>query len=179
MIGEPILSRKVLVIGLDCANPELVFDKLANVMPNLTRLREEGVFGRMRSSDPPITCPAWAVMGTGQSPGQLGIYGFRHRKGYSYTEFSIATSLDVKEPAVWDILSKRDKYVCIVGVPPSYPPPRVKGIAISGFLAPSTESQYTSPPDLKEELEELGGYLLDVKGFRTRPPQCSTGTISI
>ncbi len=157
----------MLVIGLDCAAPELVFDKLANVMPNLTRLREEGVYGRMRSSDPPITCPAWAVMGTGRSPGQLGIYGFRHRKGHSYTEFSIVTSLDVKEPAVWDILSKRGKYVCIVGIPPSYPPPRVTGVAISGFLAPSTKSQYTSPPSLKEELEELGGYLLDVMGFRT------------
>ncbi len=161
------MPRKVLVIGLDCAAPELVFDQLANVMPNLTRLREEGIYGRMRSSNPPITCPAWVVMSTGQSPGQLGIYGFRHRSGNSYTEFNIATSYDVKELAVWDILSKRGKYVCIVGVPPSYPPPCVTGLSISGFLAPSIKSQYTSPPSLKEEIDKLGGYLLDVKGFRT------------
>jgi predicted AlkP superfamily phosphohydrolase/phosphomutase len=161
------MTRKVLVIGLDCAAPDLVFDQLANVMPNLTRLRKEGVYGRMRSSDPPITCPAWAVMSTSRTPGQLGMYGFRHREGFSYTKFSIATAYDVKEPAVWDILSNQGKYVCIVGVPPSYPPPNLNGVSISGFLAPSTESEYASPSSVKTELEGLGGYILDVMNFRT------------
>ena len=149
------MTRKVLVIGLDCATPDLVFDQLAHVMPNLTRLRKEGVYGRMRSSDPPITCPAWAVMGTSLTPGQLGMYGFRHRENYSYTEFSIATAYDLKEPAVWDILSDKGKYVCIIGVPPSYPPPRLNGVTISGFLTPSTllidsNSVFAKPPNPPE-----------------------------
>jgi len=161
------MSRKVLVIGLDCAEPDLVFDQLAHEMPNLTRLRKEGIYGRIRSSDPPITCPAWAVMGTSRSPGQLGIYGFRYRKNHSYTEFNITTSYDLQEPAVWDILSDQGKHVCLVGVPPSYPPQRLNGVVISGFLAPSTDSEYTWPPNLKGELEAIGGYLLDVMNFRT------------
>lgn len=161
------MARKVLVIGLDCAAPDLVFDQLADVMPNLTRLRKEGVYGRMRSSDPPITCPAWAVMGTSRSPGQLGMYGFRYRENHSYTKFAIATGYDLKEPAVWNILSDKGKYVCIVGVPPSYPPPQLNGVAISGFLAPSTKSEYTAPPSIKAELDQLGGYILDVMNFRT------------
>ncbi len=161
------MTRKVMVIGLDCAAPDLVFNELADAMPNLTKLRKEGVYGRMRSCDPPITCPAWAVMGTSRTPGQLGMYGFRHREEYSYTQFGIATAYDLKEPAVWNILSDQGKHVCIVGVPPSYPPPRLNGISVSGFLAPSTESEYTYPSAIKQELTKIGGYLLDVMNFRT------------
>ncbi|MFX0170019.1 MAG: alkaline phosphatase family protein, partial [Candidatus Hodarchaeota archaeon] len=161
------MPRKVLVIGLDCAAPDLVFDQLADYMPHLTRLRKEGVYGRMRSSDPPITCPAWAVMGTSRTPGQLGMYGFRYRDNHSYTKFNIATAHDFTEPAVWDMLSAKGKYVCLIGVPPSYPPPRLNGVVISGFLAPSTESEYASPPSIKAELNAVGGYILDVMNFRT------------
>jgi predicted AlkP superfamily phosphohydrolase/phosphomutase len=73
---------KVLVIGLDCAEPSLVFDRYFNVLPHLKRLINTGVFARMRSSDPPITVPAWAVMMTGKDPGQLGFYGFRNRNSH-------------------------------------------------------------------------------------------------
>ena len=48
--------------------------------------------------------PAWACGMTGKTPGQLGIYGFRNRKDTSYEGLQVATSLSVKEPAVWDML---------------------------------------------------------------------------
>ena len=73
------MRSKTLVLGLDCAPPSLVFERFAEVMPCLSRLRREGLYGPLRSTEPPITMPAWASMATGRDPGELGIYGFRNR----------------------------------------------------------------------------------------------------
>ena len=75
---------KVAVIGLDCAEPSLVFDRWLDELPNLARLVRGGTWGRLRSVDPPITVPAWSCMISGRDPGELGIYGFRNRRDHSY-----------------------------------------------------------------------------------------------
>ena len=54
-------GNKVCIIGLDCAAPELVFDMWAHLLPNLTRLRQAGVWGRLESTIPPITVPGMDV----------------------------------------------------------------------------------------------------------------------
>lgn len=86
---------KVAVIGLDSTPPELVFNKWRADLPNLNRLMEEGSYGPLQSVHPPITVPAWSAMMTGKEPGDLGFYGFRNRKDYSYDAYSIANSTDV------------------------------------------------------------------------------------
>jgi len=160
-------KRKMLVIGLDSAPPELVFDKFRNHLPNIRGLMERGVYARMRSCHPPITIPAWMVMATSRNPGRLGLYGFRHRRGYSYAEGWIANSLSVKEDKIWDIMARAGRRVCLVGVPPSYPPTPVNGELISCFITPDANREYTYPPELKKEIEELvGPYPFDVE-FRT------------
>jgi predicted AlkP superfamily phosphohydrolase/phosphomutase len=160
-------KRRLLIMGLDSAPPELVFDKFREELPNIRGLMEHGVYARMRSSDPPITIPAWMVMATSRSPGSLGLYGFRHRKGYSYTDGWIANSLSVKAEKIWDILARAGMKVCVVGVPPSYPPTPVNGELISCFITPDANREYTHPPELKREIEALvGPYPFDVE-FRT------------
>ena len=72
--------KKVLVIGLDSAPPELLFGKFLDDMPNVKSLLKKSAYGPMRSCIPAITIPAWMVMATGKTPGELGLYGFRHRK---------------------------------------------------------------------------------------------------
>ena len=49
---------KLVIIGLDCAAPELVFDQWIDDLPNLKRLISEGVHGPLKSTLPPITVPA-------------------------------------------------------------------------------------------------------------------------
>src|SRR5574341_256989 len=161
-------SRKVLVIGLDCAAPELVFDRWRDDLPCLKSLMDHGIYGRLQSTIPPITVPAWMSMMTGKDPGQLGFYGFRNRSSYDYDKLSFVTSQSVKEDTVWDILSRRGRRVVAVGVPPSYPPKPVNGIMVSCFLTPDRHSQFTYPADLKGEIEGLvGDYPFDVENFRT------------
>jgi len=160
-------QKRLLVIGLDCAPPALVFQR-AEELPNLKKLMENGVYGNLRSSDPPITIPAWMVMATGRDPGQLGLYGFRHRQGYSYNKMWIANSTAIKEKTVWDYLAEQGKESILVSVPPSYPPKPVKGKLISCFITPTKEQSYTYPESLKQELEDrFGGFIFDVV-FRTQ-----------
>ncbi len=161
-------KRKVFVIGLDCATPELIFDQYKSELPNFRKLMESGLYGELESSIPPITVPAWSSMMSSKDPGQLGFYDFRNRADYSYESMYIASSRSVKTDRVWDILSRSGKQVSVVGVPQTYPIQPVKGNMISCFLTPSTESQYTYPEELKSEIQELvGDYMIDVPNFRT------------
>ena len=99
-------DKKVFVIGLDCATPQLVFDKWHTELPNIKRLIDGGVYGELESIIPPITVPAWTCMMTSKDAGELGFYGFRNRKDYTYDGLSYANSLAIKDATVWDILSK-------------------------------------------------------------------------
>jgi predicted AlkP superfamily phosphohydrolase/phosphomutase len=159
---------KVFIIGLDCAAPELVFDRWRDQLPNFNRLMSTGVYGDLTSCIPAITVPAWSVMMASKDPGTLGIYGFRNRADYSYDKMSIATGSAVQEDRVWDILSRSGKRVNVVGVPGTYPPRPVNGTLVGCFLTPSISSNYTYPPEFKNEIAEwVGEYLVDVKDFRT------------
>jgi predicted AlkP superfamily phosphohydrolase/phosphomutase len=81
---------------------------------------------------------------------------------------TIATAKEVKEDRIWDILSRDAMQVALVGVPQTYPPYPVYGVMVSSFLAPSTESRFTYPPELRDEIAALvGEYMLDVSNFRT------------
>jgi predicted AlkP superfamily phosphohydrolase/phosphomutase len=51
------MSRRVIVIGLDSAPPELLFGRMLEQMPNLAGMVEDGVHGPLRSCDPPSPSP--------------------------------------------------------------------------------------------------------------------------
>jgi predicted AlkP superfamily phosphohydrolase/phosphomutase len=163
------MASRALVIGLDCAPPEFVFERWREELPTLRSLMQRGRYGVLRSSDPPITVPAWACMTSSRSPGALGIYGFRNRRDHSYEGLAIADSRAVRAPRVWDLLSARGRSVIVIGVPPTYPVAAVNGVMVSCFLTPDTErSQYTYPAEVKEEIEGIvGRYMVDVENFRT------------
>lgn len=160
--------KKVMVIGLDCLAPDLVFTKWRYELPVLSGLMNRGVYGPLESTIPPITCPAWMSMVTSKDPGQLGFYGFRNRKDYSYGGLSIVNSTAVKVPTVWDILGQHGKKVLLLGVPQTYPPKPVNGYMVAGFLTPDLKANFTYPWGFKKEItEEIGKYIFDVREFRT------------
>jgi len=159
---------KVLVLGWDCGSPDIVFNKLKEELLAVKKITEQGYFNKIKSCHPPITIPAWQVMLTGKSPGELGLYGFRHRIDNSYTDFSITTSSDIKHKRVWEVLDEKKGLKSILsGIPPSFPVFKVNGCLIPCFITPDANRDYTYPVELKKEIEDLiGEYLFDVK-FRT------------
>ena len=162
---------RVAVIGLDCATPQLLFADLAGEIPNIRKLMANGMYGELASITPPITVPAWACAMTGKTPGQLGIYGFRNRKDTSYEGLSIATSDAIKAPAVWDGLGERGMRSLLIGVPPSFPPPKAfPGWRVGCFLTPPSATSFAYPQELETEIiEELGegnDFIFDIPDFR-------------
>jgi predicted AlkP superfamily phosphohydrolase/phosphomutase len=163
----PAAMPRVLVIGLDCVPPVLAFERYRELMPNLHGLMARGTFGPLRSTLPPITVPAWASMLSGWDPGELGLYGFRNRSAGSHT-LHLVSSADLKLPMVWDRLGERGLQVCVLFVPPSYPPRAVNGQLVSCFLTPDAASPHTHPPELASELEaRFGAYRPDVEDYRS------------
>jgi predicted AlkP superfamily phosphohydrolase/phosphomutase len=158
---------KILVIGLDCAAPEILLKD--ERLGNIRRLMEGGCYGRLESVIPPITVPAWMCMSTSQDPGTLGVYGFRNRSDHSYGGLRIANSKSIQELAMWDQIAREGGRAVIIGVPPSYPPRKVNGICVGCFLTPDPATdEYTYPATVKNEISGLvGDYEVDVKGFRT------------
>ena len=159
----PAPSSRVLVLGLDSVPPSLLFDRFLPLMPRMRQLLERCTFGTLLSTDPPITVPAWAVMFSGVDPGTLGIYGFRHRRPGSYWDTYVPTSRTLSKPLVWDLLSRVGKRVCVIGMPPGYPPPRVNGVYISDFLTPDNATDFVAPIALRDEINRVAdGYRFDV-----------------
>ena len=157
------MRRRLFVFGLDAAPPKLVFDKYLRYLPNFQKVLNKSVYAEMRSCDPPITVPAWMVMMTGREPGELGLYGFRHRKGYSYREIELPNSRKITYKRVWDILGDKDLKSFVMGVPPSYPPYKVNGWLIGCFLTPDDNTRFTYPLTLKYEVKKIvNKYIFDV-----------------
>jgi len=157
-----------MVIGLDCADPVLVFDKWLDRLPNFRRLVENGAYGNLESTIPAITVPAWMAMMSSKNPGKLGFYGFRNRANHTYDEMDYANSRKMREPVVWDLLGRAGRKVAVIGVPQTYPVKPVNGILVSSFLTPDIQSKYTHPDSLKEEIAEVvDEYILDIRNFRT------------
>lgn len=166
-------TAKLFVIGLDCAPPELLFDAWRSELPHLKNLIDNGVYGVLNSSVPPLTVPAWSCMTSGRDPGEIGCYGFRNRRDTSYHNRFIANGDHVPVDRVWDILGKAGKQSIVVGVPQTYPVKPIQGQLISSFLTPTTQNpriEWTYPYSLRHEIDALlapDAYDVDVPQFRT------------
>jgi len=161
--------ENLVIFGLDCAEPDLVFNKWLDDLPNIKRLVDSGLHGPLKSTIPPITVPAWTAMMTSQDPGMLGFYGFRNRRSYGYEDLYFANAKYVKAKTLWNYLSRNRKRSLIFGVPQTYPPRPLNGVMVASFLTPGKDVQYTFPDEIKAELDQAadGDYMIDVENFRT------------
>ena len=94
------MASKVMIIGLDCAEPSLVLERWRDELPALSGLIERGRYGRLRSVVPPITVPAWSCMMASRTPGDLGVYGFRNRADHSYDNLVVADGSAIHAPPI-------------------------------------------------------------------------------
>ena len=170
------MKKRVMIIGWDCAAPKLVFDAFKDDMPNTHQLMQEGIYGKLESTIPPITVPAWMCMMTSRDPGELGIYGFRNRQDYSYDALTIPNAHSIKVPTLWDLLGQHHKRSVVLGVPLTYPPKPFPGWMVTSFLTPvdpnypvtETNLQWTFPPRLTREIARVAPeYMIDLPDFRT------------
>ncbi len=137
---------KLLIIGFDGATFDLIRPWAATgYLPNLERLMESGVHGDLLSTLPPVTSPAWPTFMTGCNPGKHGVFDFIQPHGDNFT---LVNATAIRQPTLWQRLSRVGYRVGVMNVPVTYPPVALNdGFMISGMLSPKT-GQNCEPADL-------------------------------
>lgn len=163
---------KLLVIALDGATFDLIKPWAdEGYLPTMAKLINQGVWGNLQSTYPPLTGPAWSSFMTGKSPAKHGVLEFFKKKEGSYNQ-QLNTRFDIDGTSIWTYLSDAGKHVGVIGVPLTYPPEPVNGSLITGLLTPYGCKDFTHPIDLLDELEsEVGQVRIrhDEKYHRSNP----------
>ncbi len=152
------MGTKVLIIGLDGATPDLVDRWVAeNKLPYLKQMMQNGVYGKLKSTYPPISPAAWTTFATGYNPGKHGTYDFRDYDPRRYSCFAdtIVDSNAFAGKSIWDIVGAAGQKVGVITVPVTYPAWKVNGFMISGYPTPDAARSFAYPPSLGESIPPL------------------------
>jgi predicted AlkP superfamily phosphohydrolase/phosphomutase len=164
-------GNKVLVIGLDGATWTVLKPWIEDgSLPNLASLVDNGSWGELRSTIPPLTAPAWSSFLTGKNPGKHGVFHFASLddRPDDLDQAEIVDGRSIQSSTLWDILGHHDRRVGVVNVPMSYPPRPVNGFMITGLLTPPSATVFTHPPELSEQIPE--DYEIDLDRFIEQKP---------
>ncbi|MFD1989980.1 alkaline phosphatase family protein [Paenibacillus nicotianae] len=146
--------QKLIVIGLDGLSAEWV-NQWIDDLPNLKKIINNGISGKLKSIIQPVTPAAWTSIITGKDQGHFGFTDFIYRKGTSYNDIGFVHSKKITIPTIFNMLSQHHKKVWTLGVPVSYPPVYIpNGGSLSCFMAPQSSGKITSPEELKKEIIE-------------------------
>ena len=146
------VAERILIIGLDGATWEVLDPLIATGrMPHLKRFVETGTAGILQSTKPPITPAAWTTFMTGKGPGSHGIIDFEKYHVQSH-ELTFNSTFEIRDKTIWELLTDKKLRVGCINVPMTYPPQPVNGFMISGFETPSIDTDFTYPPELKDEI---------------------------
>jgi predicted AlkP superfamily phosphohydrolase/phosphomutase len=152
--------RKAIFLGLDGLDPNLTEQWMAEgKLPNLSRLREQGFYSRLRTTFPPLSPVAWSTFATGVNPARHNIFDFLNRDLRTYApELSSAKvrpasrflrigrwAIPLSRPSVesrqksepfWRILGRNAIGSTILRVPITFPPERFRGRLLSAMSTP-------------------------------------------
>ncbi len=147
-----MMQPRILIIGLDAATFWLIEPWLQEQkLPNLARIQAQGVRAELRSSIPYVSGPAWVCFATGKNPGKHGYFDFARRKAGDYS-VELVNAAHVMAPTLWQLLSEVGQRVIVMNCPVTYPPRPVNGVLVGDMLTPSPKSQFTYPPELRQQL---------------------------
>ena len=152
------MTLKCLVIGLDGADPDLVWPwAKAGKLPHLARLMEHGVYGPLHSTYPPISAAAWVTFMTGQQPARHGIFDFRNfdPRKYDFQAADIVSSATIAGYTVLDAVGAYGKRVGAVTIPITFPAWEINGALVSGYPTPDANQAFTYPPELASGMGRL------------------------
>jgi predicted AlkP superfamily phosphohydrolase/phosphomutase len=177
--------KRVVILGLDGLDHGLTEQMLAEgKLPHLAALRDQGCFKPLGSTLPPISPVAWSSFQTGTNPGKHNIFDFLipdlrtyepklssveitpPRRSIRLGKYRIPLGkaglrLLRKSKPFWNILSEYGVFNCIIRVPITFPPEKLRGVQLSAMCVPDlrgtqgTFSHYTTRPH--QEGEKTGG----------------------
>lgn len=127
------LTNKVLVIGWDAADWKVIMPLIQEgKMPALQQLMEGGVYGRVKTLDPPLSPMLWTSMATGMRAEKHGIKGFIEPTP-DMTALRPVTCTSRKVKAIWNILNQNNMKSNVVAWWPSNPAEPIDGVMVSNL----------------------------------------------
>ena len=156
------MGSRVCVIGLDGADWDLLDPWIeSGNLPTLKRLMDEATYGKLQSTIPPLSPPAWTSFMTGVNPAKHGIFDAVSYRNHSY-ERIFNTTENIRSQKLWDLIGEQGKRSIVINVPMTYPAQRIEGIMISGMMTPRNQS-FSNPPEISEDIEKnVGSYRIDI-----------------
>jgi predicted AlkP superfamily phosphohydrolase/phosphomutase len=195
------VKNKVIVIGLDGLEPTIVDRMLQrNELPNLARLRDTGVYARLRTTYPAQTPVAWSSFATGTNPGGHGIFDFICRDPQTYQPdlalsrfekpknmFSLPRVVSKRRGVpVWQRLSEAGIPSVVLRCPCTFPAEALHGKMLSGVGVPDlrggqgtgtfyTQDRSVRPQEHEQvvilgEGSEFATQIIGPRNTRTAPP---------
>ncbi len=150
-------QKQLITIALDGVPFSLLTELLEQgVMPHFAELVASAKLKSINSVHPPISSVAWASFLTGEKPAVHGITGFLERDPATW-EWFVPNASHLKKATLLQELSDSGNRVFSMNVPVTYPPAKVNGIVISGFLN-NDLTKATYPPAI--------GMFLKTRGYR-------------
>ncbi len=144
--------ERVIVLGIDGLDPNILEDLMeVGELPNFDKLRNEGTFRPLSTSNPAQSPVAWSSMATGSNPGYHGIFDFIIRDPKKYlpdlslmkiNKKNILASRESmflrtrKGTAFWEVTSKAGIPTNVIRWPVTFPPEEVNGHMFSGLGVP-------------------------------------------
>ncbi|MBL7965317.1 MAG: alkaline phosphatase family protein [Flavobacteriales bacterium] len=124
--------RKVLLVGWDAADWKAIHPLMdQGMLPNLEKLVNSGVSGRLATLEPPLSPMLWTSIATGKRPYKHGILGFTEVGPDGHVRPVTSTHRRVK--AIWNILTQQGLTSNVVGWWPSHPAEPIRGAMVSNF----------------------------------------------
>lgn len=141
----------VFVFAIDGASPDLVNRWISQgYLSHIAKVKGKGLSGRLESTFPPLTGPAWSSFQTGVNPGKHRVYNWLDLSG-SY-EGRVVNRSSIKVKTAWNALSVNGCKVGLLSLPMTYPPEKVNGFIVPGFLTPEKAPDRSYPARFSEEL---------------------------
>jgi predicted AlkP superfamily phosphohydrolase/phosphomutase len=152
--------KRLIFLGLDGLDPRLTERYMSEGrLPNLSRLKEQGGYRRLRTTFPALSPVAWSTFATGVSPAKHNIFDFLNRSLASYLPELAASrvrpagrswrigkwTIPIGRPSVefrrrstsfWKILGERSIGSTIIRVPITFPPEQFAGRQLSAMCTP-------------------------------------------
>jgi predicted AlkP superfamily phosphohydrolase/phosphomutase len=176
---ESNFDKKIVILGFDGLSPKIIETMMEEgKLPNFSKLKEQGSYSHLRTTNPSQSPVAWTGFSTGRNPGKHDVFDFIVRDPRTY---KLSLSLSnikggspkkvVKSTCFWDYSSKERIPTVIIGCPVTFPPDKIYGRMISGMGVPDilgtegTFSFYTTQKEDKEK--DIGGTVFHINNSST------------
>ncbi len=158
--------KRVIVLGIDGMDHALTREYMVKgILPNLSRLAQEGTFQPLGTSVPPLSPVAWSNFITGMDSGGHGIFDFIHREPATMIPYLSTTrtedagrmlklgrwqfplsgggiELMRRGEPFWEVLERHGVESTIIRMPANFPPTGKATRELSGMGTPDVVGTY-------------------------------------